>query len=169
MEYVRLLLCLDCKSLDEVPDFEGRPEDDFYLEYFSAKHETSGGTRHRGNLVRVPKSAWDSPAQAEVLKQIKDALGGNAAGLGSAFYNTRNQLVEDAMTCFGQHMRNPACSDYKSSSKELSVSDELKADWKDVTGKKRPKNIGPKKYLCEFCPVDSLVKAASRSRKGLDL
>jgi len=35
---IRLLVCRDCKSIEELPDYEGRPSDDLLLNISVEKH-----------------------------------------------------------------------------------------------------------------------------------
>lgn len=165
--HVRLLICLTCKALDEIPDYQGPPEYDRDLEYVASKHRTPSGEEHVGNLVRIPLSVWErTETRDEVVRQIKDGLKGEAAGLGLDFYNLRSTLNEDALSCFAKHGRNPLCSDYKSDKMLLTPGDDVKELWKDVTGRKRPKNLGPKRHLCDHCPVASMVASAMRDKAG---
>lgn len=152
-EQVRILMCLDCESLEEVPDYEGDPKYDTLLEYVIAPHAYADGTRHRGQLMKVDKRHWeDAAVRAEIVKRIRDKTG--HTGLDPAFYDTKNTLVEDALKCFSQHHRNPKCGDYKTDSKRLTPG----------TAKERkaaglPKYRSPNdKYLCDFCPVQMEVE-----------
>lgn len=153
-DQIRLLLCLECKSLQPLPDYEGDPHNDWDLKYLIEKHEYASGDRHKGNLIRLPKNLWDDPkGREEITKQIKDGLIGG--GLPDAFYDVKDTLNEDAMTCFSRHGRNPACSDYRSDSKRLSAG----------TDKAR-KDLGlaplrSNRFLCDHCPVHSLVLSAA--------
>jgi hypothetical protein len=168
---VRLLICLKCKSLEELPDYEGPVENDHLLEHLASEHaRRHPHAMNSGNLVKVPAAAWDLPeTRAQIQDEIRKAIGGGETGLGSAFYEARNTFLEDAMTCFAAHQRNPACSDYKDDSKALGVTEDIKQTWKDA-GIKRTKYVdrAQRRFLCEFCPVHSLVQQAARRKAGLD-
>jgi hypothetical protein len=168
-EQVRLLICLVCKTIDEVPDYQGPPEGDVTLQWLIDEKHTDrhSGTEHVGNLVTIDRKAWENnTTRLQVLKQIEEAVSGGETGLGAAFYNTRDTFREDAMTCWTKrHNRNPACGDYMSDKMKLEPSDEVKETWKQV-GKKRPKNFGHQEYLCRFCPVHSMVETAMRDKRG---
>lgn len=162
---VRLLLCHECKSLEELPDFNGHPERDALLNALVSKHRYPSGTEHRGQLLRVEQKHWDSPSTREaIVAQIRSGAG--HTGLDPAFYEAKNTFQEDAMSCWAKHLRNPGCNDYKSD--EKLILPDTQADWK-AAGIKRPQKLGNgnDRYLCEFCPVHSLVVEAARAKKGM--
>ena len=39
---IRLLYCYNCKTIEELPDFEGNPDDDVFLELLIEKHNSAG-------------------------------------------------------------------------------------------------------------------------------
>lgn len=165
---VRLLVCLQCKTIDEVPDYEGDPRYDSLLEYvIRERHEDrTTGTRHVGNLLRVPAKVWqDSVARKSLLDKINEGLGGGETGLGTPFYNARDTFSDDAMVCFRKHLSPTACSEYKADHKEIAPWSDIKETYKDA-GLARPKGM-KKHYLCEFCPVHSNVLARLRQKAGL--
>jgi hypothetical protein len=168
-EQIRLLSCLQCKTLEELPDYEGHPDGDVLLADTIERHHTdrATGTKHIGNLIKIPKAAWDVKSEREqILDQIREALNGGETGLGRSFYALKNNYQDDAMKCFKQHSRNPQCGDYMSKSKQLGAAEDVKEAWSDA-GKKRPKDFGPKQFLCQFCPVHSMAVSALREKKGL--
>lgn len=167
MTQLRLLICHQCKTVEEFPDFDGPPDRDEVLAFHAAKHR-SAGVPHKGNLVKIDEEHWSrEEVREQTLKQIQEALSGGETGLGSPAYNLLNTLREDAMTCFRQHQRNPACSDYKSPEKRLVP---------DTVAERKELGLDPvydstnrrlTRYLCEYCPVHSLVQQAARKRAGL--
>ena len=146
--YVRLLVCRTCKSIDELPSFDGPVEQDVLLEITVDRH----GSEHIGTLYNVPMLHW----QSKTMKaKIIDQLTNGSAGLdvfGTGFYATRMQFHDDAMKCFSQHQRPKGqCSEFHADKKRLLP--DTKLDRKDV-GLSDPKNApGPRVYLCDFCPV----------------
>lgn len=147
---IRLLLCLECKSLEPLPDYKGDPHNDWDLKYVIEKHAYPSGEKHKGNLIDVPKQFWDDPNhRASIQKQIQEGLVGG--GLPSEFYDIKDTLNEDALACFQRHNRNPGCPDFRSNEKRLSAG----------TDKQR-KDLGlaplrSNRFLCDHCPVMSVV------------
>jgi hypothetical protein len=162
MENVRLLQCLDCKTLEELPDYEGDPRRDFLLEALLKPHKFPDGNEHRGHLHRVEKKHWDSPAtRATIEAQIREKSG--HTGLDPSFYNAKSTFQEDAHSCWKAHLRNPGCNDYKTASKRLTPDTAAERKAAGLPRYKSPQD----RYLCEFCPVHSLVQQAARKKAGL--
>lgn len=146
---IRLLFCFQCKSLEEIPDFEGNPEYDDLLQIVIEKHKTLD-TPHTGQLMRVPAALWTNPKyREEIAKQIyaKGAPGMEAIMPG--YYDVKNQFAEDAMTCWKQHNRTLNCEDYGSEKKILRP--DTKAERKDLGLSPVASGAGPSTYLCQFC------------------
>jgi hypothetical protein len=157
-EHVRLLLCKTCGSLEDLPDYEGDPSRDHLLEALVRKHPDH--VAHP--LMRVEKKHWDSPSTRDsIIAKIRETTG--HTGLDPAFYNAKSAFQEDAHACWQKHLRNPGCNDYKSASKRLTP---------DTAAERKAAGL-PKyrsaqdRYLCEFCPVHSLVVQAAREKAGL--
>lgn len=163
-EQIRLLICRDCKTIEPLPDFNGEVERDFMLDYLVKPHRTNG-LEHIGMLARVEESDWSDPLkQAEITKQLIAKFGGET-GLGSDFYNARDTFREDAMSCFKQHLRNPDCGDYKSDAKRLTPNT---AEARREAGMSAYRS-NDDRYLCEFCPVHSMVQTKAHddaAKKG---
>jgi len=167
-EQIRLLACKDCRTIEELPDFNGPPEYDTILSYVLAeRHQPPHAPAHIGQLFKVDKRHWQDPsASQQISEQIAQRLGGGETGLGHTFYDTKNNLVADAFACWKRHNKNRACPDYKSDSKLLTP--DTKGERKEEgMSKFVPGQSGPKRWLCEFCPVHSLVQEA-QNRKALD-
>ena len=155
-EQVRLLLCHDCKSLEELPDYQGDPRGDILLTVLTDRHE-SAGIKHRGQLLRVDKKHWDSPSTKRAIEnQIRESAG--HTGLDTEFYATKNTFQEDALKCWEKHLRNPACGDYRSD--KMILRPGTKADRKAAG---LPEST-MKTWLCSFCPVHSLVQQAKNEK-----
>jgi hypothetical protein len=165
---IRLLHCMTCSTIEELPPFEGPSEHDHLLQILVNRHQYESGQPHLGQLFVLPQFSWEqSEAREQIIKQIK---GGGSEGLNEfdpQFYATRNTFAEDAMKCYNAHLRpKDGCPDYNSPSKRLLP--DTKADRKEV-GLVDPANApGPKNYLCQFCPIASVVQSKINSLKGLD-
>ena len=172
-EQIRLLACKNCKSIEPLDDYTGPPEMaerwDVILNVALERHKDGVERRpHIGQLFKVPKRAWESPeVQEQILKEMTARFDPNyTTGLGDAAYAMRDNFREDAMKCWEQHMRTPNCSDYKSESKQL-VPD-TQAERKEAGVARFDKsNPNTQRFLCEYCPVHSLVQQAARKRAGL--
>jgi hypothetical protein len=160
---IRLLACSVCKTIEELPDFDGPPEQDHLLKRLIEKHGPEEN-RHVGQMFRVEQDQWQSESvKYEIAKRITAKLGGGETGLGSAYYDLKNTFAADAMSCFQAHQRNPACGDYKSDSKRLTPG---------TAAARREAGLPEYRtehdhYLCEHCPVHSLVEQAARAKAGL--
>jgi len=154
--YFRLLVCKNCRTIDELPSADEDPGD-VLLNITVERH----GDMHYGRLWNVPKAIWMTPSLKEdVIKQLS---GGEGEGLGLPFYNTRMQFAEDAMTCYSIHNRPKGqCPDYKSDKKRLSAGTE-----KMRRAEKLDAYAGPKVFLCDFCPVKSFNMVKFHDEKGI--
>ena len=148
---IRLLFCFNCKSLEELPDFEGNPRDDYLLEILIERHE-SAGVKHAGQLMKVPLQLWSvETVKEEITKQIyaKGAPGFDA--LMPGFYDTKATFAEDAMACWKQHLQPKGqCPDYGSEKKRL-IPNTVKE--RKELGLSPATEGGPRIFLCQFCPV----------------
>jgi hypothetical protein len=170
---VRLLVCTNCRTIEVLDDYKGPPEraDEFDVVLNLAVEKHADGVEripHIGQVFRVKESAWNSPeAQEQVKAQVIARLDPNAeTGLGSEAYALRDNFREDAMACWAAHNRTPACSDYKSDSKQLVPNTQVERREAGIAKFDRH-NPATKRYLCEYCPVHSLVQQAARKRLGL--
>ena len=177
-EKIRLLVCLDCKTIEELPDYpqNARPELDFLLTSLVERHKgptqfnrnIPPGQEHLGNLIRdIKKELWESPSFKEQLTtQIKDALKTGDAGMPSEWYATKSTFVEDAGRCFKEHGNPTACMDYRSDSKLLSPG--TKRERKKLG---LPVEVDPRLdvYLCDFCVYHQRVlDVKNKNRSALN-
>lgn len=161
MDKVRLLVCFECQSIEEVPWFEGPAERDETLEYRASAHARPSGERHLGQLFVVDKVQWDDPQyRTAIVKQISDERA-RATGLGQEFYDVKSTFSEDAMTCWKRHGRRTNCEDYKTDKMRL---------YPDTRGERKELGLDPKTrpstFLCQFCPVNSVVVQKQRAARG---
>lgn len=157
----RLLICHTCKTIEPLSDYQGPPENDAELELLASRHKFPDGNLHLGSLGDVETKHWNSPGvQAQIISQIRDSAG--HTGLDQDFYNTKLTFETDALACFAAHNRNPACSDYHSDSKELKPDTALE---RKAVGAKKYHSV-KRIYLCDYCPVHSLVQQAQKEKLG---
>jgi hypothetical protein len=163
---MRLLYCLVCASIDELPLFDGDPDNDHLLQIAIEPHRFPSGEAHKGHLFRIPVLTWENPtARKQIIEQIK---GGGSKGLDEfdpEFYATRNTFQDDALKCYSAHLRpTDGCPDYKSSAKRLLPN--TKSERKELGLVDPSKAPGPKNYLCQFCPIESVVMQKKRALRG---
>ena len=166
---IRLLLCFVCNSIEELPAYEGPSDHDYLLQISVEKHVFPSGEPHKGKLFILPIKTWANEGNRKAI--IEQLRGGGAAGLDALtpegnYYATKMQFAEDAMDCYKRHNRPQiGCPDYGTPEKRL-LPDTAK-ERKEV-GIESPENApGPKIYLCNFCPMHSLVTTANNMKKGL--
>ncbi|WP_274916953.1 hypothetical protein [Streptomyces sp. WZ-12] len=155
-ENIRLLLCHNCHTIEELPDYDGNPDEDHLLGNLVNRHAYPDGTKHRGHLMKVPKKYWEKTHyKDEIVKKINDTVAkGGSDGLGTEYYNTRDAFGTDALQCFKRHHRNLDCSDWKSDKVRLTP-----GTVKERKAAGLPKYRSPKdRYLCDFCPVANAVR-----------
>lgn len=160
---IRVLVCRNCKTIEEMPDYDGDPATDTLLNILVSKHQQP--VEHIGLLMKFPFKYWAVPKiQAEIVKQIK----GGSEGLDAYqtnFYATKNQFAEDAMSCYSDHLRPKGqCADYKSDKKLLKPDTDVE---RKEAGLAKAGTTGPKIYLCDFCPVKSFNMKKHNEEKGL--
>lgn len=163
---IRLLHCSVCGSIEELPLFDGDPDKDHLLQILVDRHVFPSGEPHKGRLFRLPQIHWtNETARKQIIEQIK---GGGSSGLDEfdpEFYATRNTFQEDALKCYNAHLRpTDGCPDYNSPSKRLLPN--TKEDRKELGLVDPAKAPGPKNYLCQFCPVHSIVMQKKRALRG---
>lgn len=160
---LRLLICHDCETIQELPWYEGPPEHDDTLKYRVSDHRFPNGEEHRGVLATVPSDHWEKAShRQEIVEKITTASGrpGTAAGLGADFYNVKSNFQQDAMKCWKQHNRTSDCADWRSDAKRLYP--DTKADRKsEGLPTQRPNT-----WLCDFCPVTSIYAQKRNAARG---
>lgn len=160
--FVRLLFCHDCLSVDQIPDFDGPPQYDYYLEYRVQQHQTNGHP-HRGVLGRVEDKP--STIQAAVDQMAAMVSPGEGVGLGQPLYDLRDNYKAESMQCWKRHARTSDCGDYRADKMRLWA--DTKADRK-AEGMSVNREERPNAWLCDFCVVHSLVQQKQRQAKGYD-
>jgi hypothetical protein len=163
---LRLLHCKVCSSIEELPPFNGKPEEDHLLQIACENHRFPSGDEHKGLLFIVPVKVWmNTDARKDVIRQIKGGGSKGLAEIDDSFYDTKSQFGEDAMSCWKQKNKpQDNCDEYQSERKRLlpDTTKERKELGMDKIG-----DTGPKNYLCHFCPIHSKVVQRKRQLMGL--
>ncbi len=157
--HIRILQCLTCKSMEELPDYAGPPEDDVILQHLLVPHGGETETPHHGAMHRVDAKHWEN---RRIRQQIVTQMWASTKGFVPEYYHTRNTLLEEANKCFAKHRRSIPCIDYQDRGKRLGnpAARERKALSKDT--RRDFTGGGPKVFLCNFCPVQSIVDQKKR-------
>lgn len=153
----RLLFCFVCDTLEELPPFDGDPEQDHLLAIACEQHLFPSGEPHKGKLFVLPLRAWaKTESKKEIIRQIKGGGSKGLAEVDDTFYDSRSTFLEDAMKCYQAHNKpKEGCSDWQHSSKLL-IPNTIKE--RKAEGMARYQDeAGPKTYLCNFCPVSIAV------------
>ena len=108
---------------------------------FDVSGRRLGPSRVRGN-----HTFWEGHRD-DVLKGLQERW----TGFHPEFYAQKDTYSEDAMHCFNLHRRPEVCIDWQDDSRRVTPH-----DWK-----------GRNVYLCDFCPVASLV--ATRQRMAVHM
>lgn len=165
----RLLQCHDCRSIEPLPDPPSglnprdiQPGQDPLLDELVARHH-SDGQAHLGTLHSVNTEDWDDPRREygkrqEILHQINQRSSGAPTGLPSEAYALKETFAEDALRCFSQHGRPEVCIDWHSDSKKLGRPTPEGKEWQ------RQNYKAPAVFLCDYCPVRSLVDQRKRDQ-----
>lgn len=165
---IRILACRECKSLDVLSWYSGDPRYDTELSILIERFH-SHGDRRVGQLYDVSATSWgDADKQAQIRQQIVSKFDPHAeTGLGSEAYALRDNFKADAFACWEQHRRTPTCSDYKSDAKRLTPDTQVE---RKEAGLAKFDIYDPstERFLCEYCPVHSLVMEAARRKAGLN-
>ena len=151
-----------------MPDYDGPADRDQVLAALVSRHQ-SAGIPHTGQLFNVDEDKWNNATiRDDITKRIVEQLDPDSTtGFGSSTYALMHTLRDDAMACWKAHRRVPDCPDYKSDSKRLvpGTAAERKELGLDPTYDSQDRSLT--RYLCEHCPVHSLVQQAKRKQAGL--
>jgi hypothetical protein len=167
--HMRVLKCTKCRSIEEVPDYEGpeggenTQEYDLVLKFFTDQHVNKNCKRDDFTTVRFPTRFWIIPkVKASIEQQLKEGAQGLDV-FGTDFYNTMNNFTSDAMSCWvREHNQTEDCGDYKAEHKMLKPGTSVE---RAALGLEK-EGSGPKVYLCDYCPYKSLVQKKAFTKKG---
>jgi hypothetical protein len=155
---LRLLVCKDCKSIEELPAYEGNPRNDVLLEDTVSRHMTEWST-HEVALIKIPVKWWnDKNIQPKLIQQISQGGSKGIEEMAEAedYYGTRDTYRDDALKCFQRHQRPKAgCLDYQNPDKR--IGNPTNEGWK----------TGPRVYACDFCPVQAWVDKKKLEEQGV--
>jgi hypothetical protein len=165
-----LVICNDCGTIEYVPAFDGPPEYNQPLIARLTQHrEYVAGTEHPHTkaLTTVNAFQWETnnDYRAYITKAIIAAQKTGDVGIGKQNYELRNTFEQDAFTCWKQHNKTTDCGDYKSDKKRLVPP--TRDDRKELGLETRSKHIYTTAFLCDYCPVKSLVQEKHFKKKGL--
>jgi hypothetical protein len=159
---LRVLFCAYCKTIDEIPDYVGRDENDVLLQDVLERHARAHSHALEGKVFlrgRIAQKAWsDRSARRKIIENVWSILGVKQSnlGLGDEFYASRSTFTEDAVKCHIRHSRSIPCLDWMNDSKR--IGNPTKQGWRE--GQVRV-------YLCHFCPVASHVMEAKHKAEGM--
>ena len=158
---LRLLWCGQCRTLEELPWYDGPVERDGVLEYAVSKHSTNGSLHDGYKLYDVEERIWTLPGyRRSIIEQIKGGSTGLAA-FDANYYNVQQTLREDALKCYHLHSRpREGCIDWRDDRKLL-VPD-TRVERKELGLPMPGRGASPVSYLCDFCPVRSYYERKSR-------
>lgn len=145
---MRLLQCFDCKTVDELPDYEGHPDHDVLLQHvIDTKHPKLGGVEdHRGALHNIDTAQFNANKEA-ILKEMWS----KTTGFQPEYYDSRSTFQEDATKCWTtEHSRPTFCADFRTDKKR--IQNPTKEGWKSQDPKAAV-------YLCDFCIVRTNVQS----------
>lgn len=156
LECVRVLQCFTCKTMEELPDFLGPPENDVILQTLLVPHGGETEFPHHGALHRVERKHWEDRA---VRKQIVERLWEGTSGFRPSYYDVKDTMQEEAIKCFRKHKSAVPCIDYQDPSKRLGNPARGLRKWLAREVRRDVADLGepPKVYLCNFCPVQQHV------------
>jgi hypothetical protein len=168
--HMRVLKCMICRSIEEVPDYEGPEggentmEFDTVLKFFTDQHVNKGCKRDDFSIIRFPTRFWMIPKVKEgIVAQLKEGAQGLDV-FGTNFYDTKNNFTADAMSCWmREHNQTKDCEEYKHDKKRLKPGTAVE---RAAIGLEKEMS-GPKVYLCDYCPVKSIVQEKAYKKKGL--
>jgi hypothetical protein len=166
---IRLLYCLVCGSIEELPMHHGPVETDVLLEISVERHAFPSGEPHKGKLFILPVKTWvDQTQKKAIIEQLKGGGSSGLADIDPTYYDTKMTFHEDAMKCWEKHNRpgdkSVGCSDYQNEDKRLLPNT---AKERKSLGLSTAADSGLKVYLCQFCPYQQRVVESQRMAQGM--
>lgn len=160
---VRLLICAACKSIEELPFYEGPQEHDDTGNYKISFHRFGSGAYHPYTVGDVVEKEWKDPQiRAAILRKITEQVAGiGETGLGAEFYDVKSNFQQDAMACWKRHGKRTNCEDYKTDRMRLLPDTRAERKAEGIDPRTRPNT-----FLCQFCPVNSVVVTRQREARG---
>lgn len=189
---MRLLQCLDCLSVETLPNFVGPKSDEGHdplLQRLVDRHQgplnreqlhrrPSNAPRvreirmdepHFGNLHTIDDALWNHPDPSkrdEIRRSVLKEMWKGHTGYPEEFYATKDTFMEDAGICYQRHGRPGGIDSGPDGCIDyMSESKRLTdTDWEA-----RGERMGSPRshvYLCQFCPYQSVVTTRKRSARG---
>ena len=167
---IRLLICKTCGTAEELPWYEGDAKYDTWLNNAVENHPKFGDGRSHiaGGLFNIDvKQFWDTPNKRKItLEDLYNQLEipGTGPGLGEDFYDLKSNYHEGALRCWKGFNRttDPGHCDYRKENKRILPDTGALRKSEGLSAKDRP-NI----FLCDFCPLQSIVSQKQNEQKGL--
>lgn len=170
---MRLLLCRECKTLEEIPDYEGPVELDHLLNELVRRHNEKDAQYpedkkpHDGpvaTLMKVENRDWELHRGA-ILERMRS----KDQGFGEPWIQeAHNTYKEDAHRCWIAH-RKPGrddtldCPDYRSDNRRIGRP--------TPEGRKVVKELYKLKvkdpHICDWCPYETTVQTRKNWDAGL--
>jgi hypothetical protein len=145
-----------------VPDYDGPVQYDHYLQHKVSQHQFPNGEPHRGVLGRVEDTPQSISAAMDKMASMVSP--GQGTGLGQHLYDLKDNYKAEAMQCWKRHSRTADCGDYRSEPKRL---------WLDTKAERKSEGLTlnrderPNIWLCDHCPVHSIVQQKQNKAAGL--
>lgn len=169
---LRILVCHQCKSAEELPDYQGDSNFDVTLQYLHRRHGAGTEAVHPTALLRCAEVVW---ADRGARKQILEGAFKGVAGFTPEYHHVKDTLKDDAVKCHIAHRRQIPCIDWHNSDKVLraptaserqKLADDLRGTQRNNIDLDRLAKGAPTQYLCDFCPVAMAVEYAKRKERG---
>lgn len=146
--------------------YDGDADHDEWLNRAVDQHKTPSGMPHIGQLATVNVSDWQKKSVREgIIEKIYSEFGlpGSGEGMGQEYYDLKDTYLEDAYKCWKGFNRttNPGHCDYKKENKRLLP------DTKALRKEAGMSAERPNTFLCDFCPVHSVVLQKNREALGM--
>lgn len=176
---VALLVCPKCETVEPIEWCgEGREPDgtihpcghqqcEDAIRARVAEHTVSQPTGHYLHATLgqfdVAEEAWNRlSTRKEILKNLCPP--GEATPYGAEMYALKNNFHQDASRCWKAHNRTKNCDEFRGAHKRLvAPTQELRRDLGlETRSKKRPTAT----FLCDFCPVRSIMQQRINADAG---
>lgn len=167
-----ILICGDCGTIEHAhgepsPETD-REERNAELLALRKRHEvySAGNTYfHPLAMATVNAQLWEKSEEYQkfIVAMIKDATKTGHVGLGDKNYDLKETFQEDSVLCWRKHNRTLDCPDYKTD--KMKLVPDTRAERRDLGLEVRASNR-PGVYLCDYCPVKSVVQQKVNKKLG---
>jgi hypothetical protein len=166
----QLLVCGDCHTIEHIPAFAGPMEHNQPLQARLRNHLVplaDGVSTHAIAFTTVNAKLWAESAEFRryIAKAITEAEKTGDVGLGSKLYDLKSTFQEDAMDCWrNKHNRTEDCGDWKT--EKMKLVPDTKAERRDLGMETRHRFIESTVFICDYCPVKSIVQGRVMKARG---